>query len=119
MKLKNRLPFILFHTNDWLTITRGLSMVTKGFLIELICLTWSRECKWITLFEAKEIALRGGVTIKQFVKIIKQLAEYINEKDQFEFEILEEMMNDAKNLSEKRSQAALKRWDKTEETGMH
>ena len=94
-------------------------MVTKGFLIELICLTWSRECKWITLFEAKEIALRGGVTIKQFVKIIKQLAEYINEKDQFEFEILEEMMNDAKNLSEKRSQAALKRWDKTEETGMH
>ena len=119
MKLKNRLPFILFHTNDWLTITRGFSMITKGFLIELICFTWSRECKWITLDQAKEIALRGGVTVKQFEKIKKQLVEYINENNQFEFEILEEMMNDAKNLSEKRSQAAHKRWDKTEETGMH
>jgi len=119
MKLKNRLPFILFHTNDWLTLTRGFSMVTKGFLIDLICFTWSRECKWISVFEAKEIALRGGVTIKQFVKIIKQLAEYINKNNEFEFEILEEMMNDAKNLSGKRSQAAHKRWDKTEETEMH
>jgi hypothetical protein len=94
-------------------------MVTKGFLIDLICFTWSRECKWISVFEAKEIALRGGVTIKQFVKIIKQLAEYINKNNEFEFEILEEMMNDAKNLSGKRSQAAHKRWDKTEETEMH
>jgi len=119
MKLKNRLPFILFHTNDWLTLTRGFSMVTKGFLIDLICFTWSRECKWISVHEAKEIALRGGVTIKQFVKIIRQLAEYINQNNEFEFEILEEMMNDAKNLSGKRSQAAHKRWDKTEETGMH
>jgi hypothetical protein len=94
-------------------------MITKGFLIDLICFTWSRECKWISVHEAKEIALRGGVTIKQFVKIIKQLAEYINEKDQFEFEILEEMMNDAKNLSEKRSQAAKKRWHNSEEIEMH
>jgi hypothetical protein len=94
-------------------------MITKGFLIDLICFTWSRECKWISVHEAKEIALRGGVTIKQFVKIIKQLAEYINEKDQFEFEILEEMMNDAKNLSEKRSQAAQKRWHNSEEIEMH
>ena len=119
MKLKNRLPFILFHTNDWLTITRGLSMVTKGFLIELICLTWSRECEWITLNEAKEIALRGGVTIKQFVKITRQLAEYINNNNEFEIKILKEMMNDAIDISEKRSQAALKRWGKTEETDMH
>ena len=94
-------------------------MITKGFLIDLICFTWSRECKWISVHEAKEIALRGGVTIKQFVKIIKQLAEYINEKDQFEFEILEEMMNDAKNLSEKRSLAAQKRWHNSEEIEMH
>ena len=57
--------------------------------------------------------------LRQFEKIKKQLVEYINENNQFEFEILEEMMNDAKNLSGKRSQAAHKRWDKTEETGMH
>lgn len=94
-------------------------MVTKGFLIELICLTWSRECKWITLNEAKEIALRGGVTIKQFVKIVRQLTEFINANDEFEITILKEMMNDAKNLSEKRSQAAHKRWDESKETGMH
>ena len=119
MKLKNRLPFILFHTNDWLTITRGFSMITKGFLIDLICFTWSRECKWISVHEAKEIALRGGVTIKQFVKIIKQLAEYINEKDQFEFEILEEMMNDAINISKERSKAAHKRWEKNIESEVH
>jgi len=119
MKLKNRLPFILFHTNDWLTLTRGFSMITKGFLIELICFTWSRECKWITLKEAKEIALRGGVTIKQFVKITGQLAGYINNNNEFEIKILKEMMNDAIDISEKRSQAAFKRWGKTEETEMH
>ena len=94
-------------------------MITKGFLIELVCFTWSRECNWIKVDEAKEIALRGGVTVKQFDKIKNELRRYITASGEFKFTILEEMMNDAKNLSVKRSQAAYKRWEKTEERGMH
>lgn len=119
MKLENKLPYIQFHTNDWLTITRGLSLITKGFLIDLICITWSRRCVWIKLDEAKEIALRAGATTRQFEKIKKQMQRYITASGEFKFTILEEMMNDAINLSGKRSQAAHKRWDESKETGMH
>jgi hypothetical protein len=119
MKLENKLPYIQFHTNDWLTITRGLSLITKEFLIDLICITWSRRCIWIKLDEAKEIALRAGATTRQFEKIKKQMQRYITASGEFKFTILEEMMNDAINLSWKRSQAAYKRWYESKETGMH
>ena len=120
MKLENKLPYIQFHTNDWLTITRGLSLITKGFLIDLICITWSRRCIWIKLDEAKEIALRAGATTKQFEKIKKELQrEYITANGEFKFTILEEMMNDAINISKERSRAANKRWRNPEEIEMH
>ncbi len=120
MKLENKLPYIKFHTNDWLTITRGLSLITKGFLIDLICITWSRRCIWIKLDEAKEIALRAGATTKQFEKIKKELQRgYITANGEFKFTILEEMMNDAINISKERSRAANKRWRNPEEIEMH
>lgn len=119
MKLENKLPYIQFHTNDWLTITRGLSLITKGFLIDLICITWSRRCVWIKLDEAKEIALRAGATNKQFEKIKKQMQRYITASGEFKFTILEEMMNDAINISKERSKAANKRWSNHEVIEMH
>ena len=119
MKLDNKLPYIQFHTNDWLTITRGLSLITKGFLIDLICITWSRRCVWIKLEEAKEIALRAGATTKQFEKIKKELQRYLTASGEFKFTILEEMMNDAINVSRERSKAAHKRWPKNEESEVH
>jgi hypothetical protein len=119
MKLDNKLPYIQFHTNDWLTITRGLSLITKGFLIDLICITWSRRCVWIKLEEAKEIALRAGATTRQFEKIKKELQRYLTASGEFKFTILEEMMNDAINVSRERSKAAHKRWPKNEESEVH
>ncbi len=119
MKLENKLPYIKFHTNDWLTITRNLSLITRGFLIDLISITWSRRCVWIKLDEAKEIALRAGATIKQYQKIEKELFKYKTASGEFKITILEEMMNDAINLSKGRSRAANKRWGNTEEPDMH
>jgi hypothetical protein len=119
MKLENKLPYIKFHTNDWLTITRGLSLITKGFLIDLICITWSRRCIWIKLDEAKEIALRAGSTAKQFDKIKKELQRYITASGEFKFTILQEMMDEATNVSKQRSKAANKKWGNPEEMEMH
>ena len=119
MKLDNKLPYIQLHTNDMLTIMNGFSMTARGVFITLICLTWSRRCECVKVDEIKEIAARGRVTNKRFERIKKELERYLTPRGEFKFTILEEMMNDAINISKERSKAAHKRWDKTEETGMH
>ncbi len=59
MKIENKMPYIQFHTNDWLNYTRNFSFITKGVFMDLLSNTWNRKCVWIKLDEAKEMALNN------------------------------------------------------------
>jgi len=91
-----------------------MSMPARGLFITLICLTWNRKCEWITVEEAKRVASRHGVTHRRFVMILKELERYVA-KDVFIFRVLQEMMDEAKDLGIKNRNNSLKRWRKAKE----
>ena len=89
------MPYIQFHTNDWLNYTRDFSYITKGVLIDLLANTWNRECKWMKLDEVKEIALKRGLTLKQFDKVHKELWRKLTATGEFKFTFMEKQREDA------------------------
>jgi len=97
MRNENKLPYLQLYTDPMLNTMGNLSMTARGLFITLICLTWNRKCEWITVEEAKRVASRHGVTHRRFVMILKELERYVA-KDVFIFRVLQEMMDEAKDL---------------------
>lgn len=117
MRLENKLPYLKLYTKDMMTIMHSFRGTTRGILFTLICETWNRRCEWITIEEAKSIALSCQVTPKQFETIKKQLSRFIA-GDVFKFTVLEELMNEAKSNSQKKKASADERWAKYKENLM-
>jgi hypothetical protein len=115
MKIENKMPYIQFHTNDWLNYTRDFSYITKGVLIDLLANTWNRECKWIKLDEIKEIALNRGLTLKQFDKVQKELWRQLTPNKEFKFTFMEKQREDAIRKSHINRNNALKKPKKNED----
>jgi hypothetical protein len=114
MRNENKLPYLQLYTDPMLNTMGNLSMTARGLFITLICLTWNRKCEWITVEEAKRVASRHGVTHRRFVMILKELERYVA-KDVFIFRVLQEMMDEAKDLGIKNRNNSLKRWRKAKE----
>jgi hypothetical protein len=114
MKNENKLPYLQLYTEHMLSRMSEMSMPARGLFITLICLTWNRKCEWITVEEAKRVASRHGVTHRRFVMILKELERYVA-KDVFIFRVLQEMMDEAKDLGIKNRNNSLKRWRKAKE----
>ena len=117
MKNENKLPYLQLYTEHMLSRMSEMSMPARGLFITLICLTWNRKCEWITVEEAKRVASRHGVTHRRFVMILKELERYVA-KDVFIFRVLQEMMDEAKDLGIKNRNNSLKRWRKAKEYEM-
>lgn len=117
MKYENRLPYVELYAADMLTIMNGYSAITRGVLFTLICQTWARKCKWITIEETRQTSKSYKVTNKQFEKVKKELSRFIA-NDVFKFPILEEMMESAIKKGIQNKKNADKRWDKVRENEM-
>ena len=117
MKYENRLPYVELYAADMLTIMNSYCATTRGVLFTLICQTWARKCKWITIEETRQASKSYKVTNKQFEKVKKELSRFIA-NDVFKFPILEEMMEEAIKKGIKNKQNAYKRWDKVRENEM-
>jgi len=115
MKIENKMPYIQFHTNDWLNYTRNFSFITKGVFMDLLSNTWNRKCVWIKLDEAKEMALNGGLTLKQFEKVQKQLCRQLTATGEFKFTFMEEQWQNAIRKSHINRNNALKKPKKDED----
>ena len=115
MKIENKIPYIQFHTNDWLNYTRDISYITKGVLIDLLSNTWNRKCVWIKLDEVKEMALNRGLTLKQFEKVHKELCRKLTATGEFKFTFMEKQYEDAIRKSHINRNNALKKPKKNED----
>ena len=115
MKIENKMPYIQFHTNDWLNFTRDFSYITKGVFIDLLSITWNRKCRWLKLDEVKEIALNRGLTLKQFEKVKKQLCRQLTATNEFKFGFMEQQQDDAIRKSHINRNNALKKPKKNED----
>ena len=117
MKNENKLPYLQLYTEHMLSRMSEMSMTARGLFITLICLSWNRKCEWVKIDEAKVVASRHGVTHRRFEMIKKELVRYIA-KDVFVFRVLQEMMDEAKDLGIKNRNNSLKRWRKAKEYEM-
>lgn len=117
MRIDNRLPFLKLYTKDMMTIMHSFRGTTRGVLFTLICETWNRRCDWITIDEARRMALSYQVTNKQFDRALIELERFIA-GNIFKFTVLDELMEEAKAKSKKNSQSAKDRWAKEKETRM-
>jgi len=115
MKIENKMPYVQFHTNDWLNYTRDFSYITKGVLIDILSITWNRECRWIKLDEVKEMALKRGLTLKQFDKVQKELRKQLTAHNEFKLTFLEKQREDAIRKSHINRNNALKKAKKNED----
>ena len=117
MRLENRLPFLKLYTKDMMTIMHSFRGTTRGVLFTLICETWNRRCDWITIDEARSMALSYQVTNKQFDRALIELKRFVA-GNIFKFTALDELMEEAKTLSKQNKAKADDRWAKIKESKM-
>lgn len=117
MRIENKLPFLKLYTKDMMTIMHSFRGTTRGVLFTLICETWNRRCDWITIDEARSMALSYQVTNRQFDRALIELKRFIA-GNVFKFTALDELMEEAKTLSKKNKAKADERWAKIKESQM-
>ena len=76
MRIENKLPFLKLYTKDMMTIMHSFRGTTRGVLFTLICETWNRRCDWITIDEARSMALSYQVTNRQFDRALIELKRF-------------------------------------------
>ena len=117
MRIENKLPFLKLYTKDMMTIMHSFRGTTRGVLFTLICETWNRRCDWITIDEARSMALSYQVTNKQFDRALIELKRFVA-GNIFKFTALDELMEEAKTLSKQNKAKAEQRWAKNKESQM-
>ena len=117
MRIENKLPFLKLYTKDMMTIMHSFRGTTRGVLFTLICETWNRRCDWITIDEARSMALSYQVTNRQFDRALIELKRFIA-GNVFKFTALDELMEEAKTLSKQNKAKAVQRWAKNKESQM-